>query len=98
MSDEPPQFSCYRDFTSRPGHYQAAVDQQHLAIRNCFAGKAMFCADLDAQHVARQIEPADLTASVGALLASPHRTALNFVEVIDRLALAIYLHVAWEAH
>ena len=33
MSDQPPQFSRHRGFASRPGHYQAAVDQQHLAIR-----------------------------------------------------------------
>jgi hypothetical protein len=43
----------------------------------------MFCAALDPEHVAGQIEPANLTASVDTYLAGPHRTAQDLVKIID---------------
>ena len=76
----------------------AALDHEHLAVGDRLGGEGVLVADLEAEHVARQVERADLAAAVVEDLVGAHRAADDLVDVIGRLVLAVDLGVAGERH
>ena len=52
----------------------------------------------EAEHVAGQVEGADLAAAVFEDLVGAHRAADHLIEILRRLLLAVDLGVAVEAH
>ena len=58
----------------------------------------MLVADFEAEHVAGQIEGADLTAAIVEHLIRADAAADHFVEIFGRLVFAVDLGVACERH
>jgi hypothetical protein len=76
----------------------AALDDQHFAVGDCFRRKGMNVADLKAEHIAGEVERADLAAAVVEDLIGPYRAADDLVEVFGRLVFSEDLGIAADRH
>ena len=85
---------------SRPASATTALRliTRTLASLIASAEKAVLFPGLETEHIARQVEAADLPPPVIEDLVGPRGSAHDLVEVLGRFVLAVYLLVARERH
>src|SRR5262249_12733944 len=79
-------------------HERAALDDEHLGVADRLRRERMLVTGLQAEHVTRHIECADLATAVGKDLVGSHRPAHHLVEVVRRLAFPVDFGIAGERH
>jgi hypothetical protein len=79
-------------------HHRAALDDENLRVGDRLGGEGMLGSGLEAEKIARQIEVADLAATVIEHLVGAHRSTEHLVEKIGGLVLTVDFGVARERH
>ena len=94
LSREAPKLACYVDMSGREPLDLAPTEHDDLCVDHSLSCKPVHIALLEAEKVARQIEPVDLTPPVTQDLAAPDSAAHNLVNVLRLFTLAINLLIA----
>src|SRR5215831_1895975 len=97
-SREGPQLAGNVTIAFRQRNDDAAPDQQHCYIVDCFGGKLVLYTHFEAKDVTWEVEATDLASPIAEDLVGPHRALGHLVHIFGRFAFAKNLLVGAKPH